>query len=690
MNEINNNEISHSERILQTREDMDMAASIMIKNKNNIWKNDNLVNKCMACNKLFTFFNRKHHCRYCGNIFCYNCTSKTITIPDFITDVPKSADYWNISHYITGIKGTEQKVCDECYNTINEYISIMDNIKNIINDPVSIDKVWESFEYSNEVKNYYFDYFRNIQYYLPDHKYSDIDRKMLHVNSIYFSCHSKYLVHYIKSIEWHKLNNNDQIEKYDSITNIIMNDKKVYSCQKLYCTRTCSIKLSCDDCINILFSTVNHLPDKFISYLFEIILLTPEQVILCHLLFFINLIKKNSINKLLQQYLFKLLSKSEKLIYHTFWFLNNEKEKSNSVELTNINNFINLYDTNFILKMSNDYLFFKGLIESLDDPKIYLLTNFNKFSPITVPYDPSIQLIDFHIDEITIKDSYTKPVFIPFTTNTGNKICLLFKKENIINDVIVLNLMTLSDIILSESLEVNFSVIVYPIMPLTYNSGMIEIIDKAETVFSINKKKKNILQHIIDRNQEEKIKDVLDKFMYSLVSYTLHSYLLGLGDRHLQNIMITDNGCIFHIDFGFILGKDAYPLTVSNIRLNSDMLDVIGGENHVRYKKYLELCSQGIIILRKYYNMFHILLSQNKKFSEKHIDNFILVRFQPRQSDDIIIKELIEIIRQSHNAYSEIIRDFIHYHSSEKTVQNSVNKMIKNAIGMIKSLTNSD
>lgn len=38
------------------------------------WMNDSFVSECLNCFKQFTAFRRKHHCRFCGQIFCSDCT----------------------------------------------------------------------------------------------------------------------------------------------------------------------------------------------------------------------------------------------------------------------------------------------------------------------------------------------------------------------------------------------------------------------------------------------------------------------------------------------------------------------------------------------------------------------------------------------------------------------------------------
>ncbi len=62
------------------------------------WENDKETKKCRICQEEFSFFNRKHHCRCCGMIFCFACSRYELKInvklfhtdSDLITTFKKS------------------------------------------------------------------------------------------------------------------------------------------------------------------------------------------------------------------------------------------------------------------------------------------------------------------------------------------------------------------------------------------------------------------------------------------------------------------------------------------------------------------------------------------------------------------------------------------------------------------------
>lgn len=684
----------------------DLAASVFISNKNNVWVNDNMVTHCHSCLKEFGLFRRKHHCRNCGNIFCADCAGKFTQIPNI--DRPEPADYWNPSYYFEYLKGNKERVCNNCYITIEKQKTVFEDIVRYYDKSLEYMNQLPSSE--NNLRDYYCYTLRNIQYYLPDHEYSDADKKLLRTNAKYFTGHSKYLVHFIKSLPWSSASiitnfslSNDistgidlsqisnTIQQNLSLVLNVLDGEKTYSCQDLYCTRTCNRVFAFDDCVNILYSLAYSLPDEILQYLFTIMSRTDPSVIQCHIPFFVNLIKQNDCNSYLQQLLYDLLSCNEKIRYHTFWFLTNAREKANNMEISNINSFMNLFDKTLLNEMTRIYLFFAGLINNLDDAAAYLHKNFHLCQPISLPYEPSHKLVAVDLDNISVKFSNSRPVEIPFLVNIENdneiiqkQIRLLFKKESVINDVTVLNLMTLSNIILCDQLDPNFEAIAYPVMPLTSNSGVIEIIDDAKTIYDICNKGK-ILQYILSKNEDKVIADVLNRYMFSLVSYTLQSYFIGLGDRHLENIMLKNDGAIFHIDLGYIMGTDALPLSGCEIKLNSDMLDAICDHSNDRYSKYISLCSDGVILLKKYFCMFYILLSQTQddNHNQSKIGDFIMSRFQPRQSDEIAVNELLSIIANSTNTYTSYVRDLLHYHTQERTIQNQMSRAVHRIYNLI-------
>jgi phosphatidylinositol 3-kinase len=77
----------------------------------------------------------------------------------------------------------------------------------------------------------------------------------------------------------------------------------------------------------------------------------------------------------------------------------------------------------------------------------------------------------------------------------------------------------------------------------------------------------------------------MENYINSCAGYAVATYLMAVGDRHLENLMINKDGKMFHVDFGFILGKHP-PLKgnmIPPIRINKPMIQAMGGEKSDKY-----------------------------------------------------------------------------------------------------------
>ncbi len=61
------------------------------------------------------------------------------------------------------------------------------------------------------------------------------------------------------------------------------------------------------------------------------------------------------------------------------------------------------------------------------------------------------------------------------------------------------------------------------------------------------------------------------------------TYILGIGDRHLDNLLLTTDGHLFHIDFGFIFGRDPKPFPPP-MKFCKEMVEAMGGANSELYR----------------------------------------------------------------------------------------------------------
>jgi len=62
-----------------------------------------------------------------------------------------------------------------------------------------------------------------------------------------------------------------------------------------------------------------------------------------------------------------------------------------------------------------------------------------------------------------------------------------------------------------------------------------------------------------------------------LAFYSVLTFVFGIGDRHLGNIMLNNDGHLFHIDFGYLFGKEPHIKNYmsTRVRISPGMLGMI-------------------------------------------------------------------------------------------------------------------
>ena len=94
--------------------------------------------------------------------------------------------------------------------------------------------------------------------------------------------------------------------------------------------------------------------------------------------------------------------------------------------------------------------------------------------------------------------------------------------------------------------------------------------------------------------------ELVDNFTRSSAGYCVATYILGLGDRHNDNIMVCRQGHLFHIDFNKAFGhaqkfvgaikRDRAPFVLSD-----DMAYVInnGDKTGRSFHHFVDMCTKG-------------------------------------------------------------------------------------------------
>lgn len=239
------------------------------------------------------------------------------------------------------------------------------------------------------------------------------------------------------------------------------------------------------------------------------------------------------------------------------------------------------------------------LKKSLADPKNELLS---LDPPLPLPLDPTVMVTGIDSSKAHVMKSSLSPYIIPFKTSTGSTYNVLFKMgDDLRQDQLVIQIITLMDRLLrKENLDLKLTP--YRVLATAPLAGGMQFITSSSVTGAIQKHK-SLLNYLKSNNPDssEQLgvrRQAMDTYVKSVAGYCVITFLLGVGDRHSENLLITPDGHFFHADFGYILGRDPKPFAPL-FKLSREMIDGMGGVNGPHWTDFKQYCFTAYAALRK-------------------------------------------------------------------------------------------
>lgn len=234
--------------------------------------------------------------------------------------------------------------------------------------------------------------------------------------------------------------------------------------------------------------------------------------------------------------------------------------------------------------------------------------------PLPLPLDPSVRVSGAIPESSSVFKSNLFPLRIVFAHEHNTYTVIVKNGDDMRQDQLVLQLFALMDCLLRNE-NIDLRITPYRVLAAGSQDGMVQFVPSMSIAAIMSEYSGGLLgymrAHYPKANSPASFDVdpvVLDTFVRSCAGYCVITYLLGVGDRHLDNLLLAPDGHFFHVDFSYLFGRDPKPFPPP-VKVCSEMVTAMGGNTSVHYERFKKLCFIAFACLRKNANLILNLIS---------------------------------------------------------------------------------
>ncbi|KAA3681011.1 phosphatidylinositol 3-kinase [Paragonimus westermani] len=289
--------------------------------------------------------------------------------------------------------------------------------------------------------------------------------------------------------------------------------------------------------------------------------------------------------------------------------------------------------------------------------------------PLALPLDPGVKIIGIDPSSSSLFKSARRPALLPFILPDGGQYKVIFKHgDDLRRDQLVLQMIELMDVILRKE-NFDLRLTPYKVLATGASHGFVQFIESTSLQELLQQ---GTVLGFLQQNAPSATdplgvqKEVMETYIRSCAGYCVITYLLGVGDRHMENLLLTNDGRLFHIDFSFIFGNDPKPMA-TEVRLTRSMIEAMGGANTSQFSEFWKITFTAFLVLRRHANLFLTLFSlvsnmdvRSTSRDQSSACEFLKERFCINQTEERAVNRLASRMTESIKAIVPDIMERIH------------------------------